>query len=511
MVEIALEGGVWVFDPSKPLGPAGGFGEVFLGSNESWPEVAVKRLHLNASEAAHREIRIAQELMGRNLAHVLPILDVGQDSRSDRYFVVMPRALESLQDRIDRDGPLAETEAVRVLLDVLRGLCEVADLVHRDLKPPNILHHEGSWKIGDFGIARFVEDATSARSLKDCLSPAYAAPEQWLLQRATNSTDIYSLGCVAHAMIAGAPPFPGPDQASYMDQHLKTSPPPVSTASPQLRTLISMMLRKQPDTRPTRDRIIGLLEKIRDQATTEVQVTGSRIIAMAGAIEAEREAARQAANLAATEKWQTRSALASEGLGLLGMIYLDLIDAIRSAAPTAQLGAIADDDLGEQLRRHNTVSVGLGSAMLRVSYLLGGMPIQEGAFLGTGWDVAAGGRILVVQAEPHYEWAANLWYSATPEDGAFRWREVSYFTAGKRVAYVPFAVDRVELAAQAVSRVIHSIRLAWGPATIDDEDTPKFIDRWCTVLYAAYHRRLVYPSALPLGPDYWVRWQKETP
>ncbi|MDM3788590.1 protein kinase, partial [Proteus mirabilis] len=78
---------------------------------------------------------------------------------------------------------------------------EVGDIVHRDLKPGNILRHEERWKIADFGIAKFVEDSTSLETLREALTPSYAAPEQWLGQRPTSATDIYALGCIIHALV----------------------------------------------------------------------------------------------------------------------------------------------------------------------------------------------------------------------------------------------------------------------------------------------------------------------
>jgi len=74
-----------------------------------------------------------------------------------------------------------------------------------DLKPDNILYHDGKWKIADFGIARFVEEATASNTLKEFLSPWYAAPEQWRLERATHGTDVYALGCIAFCLLTGKP------------------------------------------------------------------------------------------------------------------------------------------------------------------------------------------------------------------------------------------------------------------------------------------------------------------
>ena len=86
---IRLPGGEWEYDDSKALGQAGGFGEVFLGTGECG-NVAIKRLKISADQAAHRELKIGQNLMEKTFAHVVPVLDAGQDSESDRYFLVMP-------------------------------------------------------------------------------------------------------------------------------------------------------------------------------------------------------------------------------------------------------------------------------------------------------------------------------------------------------------------------------------------------------------------------------------
>src|SRR5512145_1867623 len=101
------------------------------------------------------------------------------------------------------------------MLQIIRGLQEVQDLVHRDLKPDNILFHQGKWKIADFGIAKFVADATSDKTLKGWMSVHYAAPEQWRSERATNATDIYALGCIGYCLICGTPPFTSDPESEH--------------------------------------------------------------------------------------------------------------------------------------------------------------------------------------------------------------------------------------------------------------------------------------------------------
>ena len=213
---IKLPTGEWEYDDARQLGPAGGFGDVFLGrscAGESG-RVAIKRLKLSADEAAHRELRIGARLMESSFEHVVPILDAGQDPQSDRYFLVMPVCDCSLQDEINKTGLGIDPEKTcEIIKSILAGLIEVGDITHRDLKPANILFHEGEWKIADFGIAKFVADSTSLETLRDSLTPAYAAPEQWRGERPTSAADIYSVGMIAYALIDGSPPFSGSDLA----------------------------------------------------------------------------------------------------------------------------------------------------------------------------------------------------------------------------------------------------------------------------------------------------------
>jgi serine/threonine-protein kinase len=103
MQEIRLQHGVWNFDPTRQLGEPGGFGEVFFGERDG-EEVAVKRLKLSASDAAHREIQISEALFGRDLKHVIPVLDFGLDAESDQNFIVMPLADRSLHAELQRRG-----------------------------------------------------------------------------------------------------------------------------------------------------------------------------------------------------------------------------------------------------------------------------------------------------------------------------------------------------------------------------------------------------------------------
>lgn len=259
---IRLPDGEWEYDDADPLGKAGGFGEVFRGRGKDG-DVAVKRLKLSAEQAAHRELKIGHQLMQRELSNVVPILDAGQDANSDRYFLVMPVCDCSLQDKIDEseDGVDINT-ANDAITAIIAGLQEVGDITHRDLKPANILLHDGKWKVADFGIAKFVEDSTSLETLRDSLTPAYAAPEQWQGERPSSATDVYALGCIIHALINGQPPFDG-SVDDIREKHLHSAPAQISKLSSRFSAFVSQMLRKPSDARPTLVRCSQVLPGIR--------------------------------------------------------------------------------------------------------------------------------------------------------------------------------------------------------------------------------------------------------
>lgn len=258
MLIIKLPTGVFEYDPAMPLGKRGGFGQVFAGTTASGDDVAIKKLHVSSADAAHRELRIAEELKGNSYEHVISFIDAGEDADTGNYFVVMSKAEGSLQSTVEKNGPLTAAEAASVLLQIVKGLCEVGELVHRDLKPDNVLFHEGKWKVADLGIARFVEEATASNTVKDCLSPYYAAPEQWRFERATHATDIYALGCIAFFLFTGKPPF----ISNPPEEHQKAAAPSFLCADSRLATLTNMMLRKLPSTRPALSRIRDLLNEI---------------------------------------------------------------------------------------------------------------------------------------------------------------------------------------------------------------------------------------------------------
>jgi serine/threonine-protein kinase len=373
-------------------------------------------------------------------------------------------------------GALAENEAIAILTNIISGLQEVGDIVHRDLKPGNVLYHESLWKLADFGIARFIEDSTSLNTLKNCLSPQYAAPEQWRLERATKATDIYAFGCIAFALVTGHPPFTSGD---LRQRHLYEDPPrpPVST---RLQQLISLCLRKNPNARPSIESVLKQLEGIKTSDTYH------GAIAAAGAAVASSEAKNEAELTRRQTEEEARRELAKEAIKSLDFILKMMFEAIERDAPVA--------------RRISNRGIKLGSGLLRVEIPFPFLP--KDAFPISKKNIICGALIAVEQAPPNYPGrSANLWFGEfSPSE--FRWWEIPYFSWGGRKHSIaePFGISRqfdLQDADYAASPGLHTVQHAATPKPIDGEHTQEFIDRWLIRLAEASANRLQRPHSLP--------------
>lgn len=192
----------------------GAHGIVLKGFQEELNRlVAVKVMapHLASIVAARqrfaREARATAAILHPN---VMPILHV--DSTARLPFLVMPYVdCESLQDRLDREGTLPIADVLRIAVQVAKGLAaaHAQGLVHRDVKPANILLERGVERVmlTDFGLARAVDDATLTRSGLIAGTPHYMSPEQARGEAVDARSDLFSLGSVLYAMTTGRPPF----------------------------------------------------------------------------------------------------------------------------------------------------------------------------------------------------------------------------------------------------------------------------------------------------------------
>ncbi len=211
----------------------GGFGTVYRAIDTTLGrEVALKVLHPQLTtdpdflERFRNEARLVASLDSPN---IVTIHELGESE--GRVFIAMKYlAGGSLKQRLEKEGALPFDEAVQIMGEVCAGLeaAHKKGLVHRDIKPGNILFDsEGRAVLGDFGLARAIQasSASAASSTGGVGTPAYRAPELWLGKPpASPATDIYSLGCVLSEMLSGKILFDGSTTEETLTKHLITGP-----------------------------------------------------------------------------------------------------------------------------------------------------------------------------------------------------------------------------------------------------------------------------------------------
>ncbi|HKV09739.1 MAG TPA: hypothetical protein VJ725_16475, partial [Thermoanaerobaculia bacterium] len=264
---------------------------------------------------------------------------------------------------------------------------------------------------------------------------------------------------------------------------------------PRLQSVLSMLLRKAPEARPSRERTIKLLEEfIRD--TGAVASPGDiSPLAEAGAAEAARQAAEDAKAASHRAEIERRERLAREAFTTLNAIAEQLLSSIEREAPSAMVERPGRGVSGWRAT--------LGSARLEIVKLAIDRSYWYEFSRQSRWDFVVGATVNVVQPHPDsYVWGASLWYARTDTE-PYRWWEVGYMDSPLRGmrAFQPFALDNIVDAIKAMGPGMGTIQEAYTPRPIDDEDTDNFIQRWIGLLVRAYRGELEHPLYLPLSWD----------
>ena len=249
------------------------------------PELA----HAVSGERFRQEIRLAARL---NHPHIVPLLAAGESDGVPYYTMPFVEG-ESLRARLAR-GPLPVSEALALLRDVAKALAYAHDhgVVHRDIKPDNVLVSGGTAAVTDFGVAKAVAVASTGApagltSLGMALGTlAYMAPEQAAADPATDHrADLYAFGCMAYEILTGAPPFAGRPPAELIAAHAIEAPEPLlrrrSDTPPALAALVMRCLAKRPSERPqTAAEVLAALDSVPSQGGDAATV---RVESRAGA------------------------------------------------------------------------------------------------------------------------------------------------------------------------------------------------------------------------------------
>src|SRR3954464_6879612 len=248
---------------------SGGMSSVYRAFDpmlERW--VAIKLMHRDISddpdqlERFRREARAVAQL---SHPHVVTVIDAGEDDGAP--FIVFEYVEgETLKDRIRRLGRVPVAEAVAYAVEIGRALeCAHATLlVHRDVKPQNVLiDADGRAKVTDFGIARSLEAQGLTATGRVLGTTDYVSPEQALGREVTAQSDIYSLGIVLYEMLTGEAPFKGDTQVAVAMKHVREPLPDVQRRRPEISASLARVVERA-TAKETQNRYQDVSEMVHD-------------------------------------------------------------------------------------------------------------------------------------------------------------------------------------------------------------------------------------------------------
>jgi tRNA A-37 threonylcarbamoyl transferase component Bud32/tetratricopeptide (TPR) repeat protein len=243
----------------------GGMSRVFTATERALDRTIVLKVlppelaQVLSTDRFRQEIRLAARLQH---LHIVPLLSAGEADGLLYYTMPFVEG-ESLRTRLAREGELPVREAVKLLAEVAEALdyAHRHGVVHRDIKPDNVLLSGGHALVADFGVAKALSaaatpDSTGLTSLGVALgTPAYMAPEQAVADpHVDHRADLYAWGCLAYECLTGSPPFVGRPTPALLAAHATEAPESIlrrrPSLPPALAALVMRTLEKRPADRP---------------------------------------------------------------------------------------------------------------------------------------------------------------------------------------------------------------------------------------------------------------------
>jgi hypothetical protein len=224
----------------------GGFGEVYYAVSDAGKEVALKLIRRNLDV----ELRGVTHCLSLKHPNLVALYDIKSDENDDRWVVMEYVSGESLEDAIDRHphGMPAEL-AIEWFSGIAAGVAYLHDhgIVHRDLKPANIFLDEGTVKIGDYGLSKFISCSRRSGQTESVGTVHYMAPEI-ANGRYGKEIDTYALGIILYEMLTGHVPFEGESVGEVLMKHL-TAEPDLNALNEPYREIVRGAMAKDPETR----------------------------------------------------------------------------------------------------------------------------------------------------------------------------------------------------------------------------------------------------------------------
>lgn len=464
----------------------GGFGSVFVAKSDGVPDAVAK--FIPRVPGSDRELEFVNLSGVRN---VVPILDKG--SNDDSWVIIMPRAEMSLHDYLERNAlPLDLEESKAILIDISTALEDLKNrsdpVVHRDLKPKNVLRLNGTWCLADFGISRYAEATTAADTRKEILSQSYAAPERWNWERATDRTDIYSLGVVAYFLCSGQLPFSGPSRDDFRHQHLHGNPPTLQDVPASFAALVSECLYKAPEERPSATDFLSRVSRINPTRNS----SGIIRLEQANLAEVTRKAVNERIESERRSEETRRINLRSAARSSYQSVSEALRTSITDAAPAA---TVQIDNTGGWVAR-------LGGATLDFA------PMQpesrnEWNHWGNGFDVIAYATVSLSLPPNSFNYdgrSHSLWFCDVVEEGEYGWYEVAFMDGAvmaRASRWYPYALRPGEASAKALSRALTEFDVARPFKRLTLGDLDEFLEFWMDTFGDAANGEVPHPNQLP--------------
>lgn len=469
----------WKID--KKIG-SGGFGSVYSAtSQDDEARVAIK--FIPKSKGARRELLFEDLSEAKN---VIKIIATGE--YSNKYFIVMELASESLRSSLAK--VLSQEESIKVIHDIAEALDSIQNsVVHRDIKPDNILLSGNVWCLSDFGIARFIEQTTSTETFKHAHSAPYTAPERWRGERASSASDVYSLGVTAYEILEGNLPFAKGD---FSEMHQNSPIPPFSkTTDHRIAKLISDMLSKTQQMRPTPQRIIEVIDSIvskNNQSSTSSSLQdASRILST---LRQQDEAIAEKRRLEEQARTKFIAEAKAKVTSELKVLMNYLID-------NAAEGKVEENPYRPFFSGGDNWKFTLGNAQIMIDAPRVGSETYREDFIFLPFDVVAYSTIrLVIGGE--IVRSHSVWFSDMMNKNDYGCYEVAFMDIFRTTHnHQPFALGPSDNEVDTAFRpIMGGFQLGINPIRIEDNQE-YFISKWANYLADAAQNRYQMPSNMP--------------